>query len=294
MSISSQQSTNEFDRQRPTNEFDRPRSISGVNGGGPMGPDPPVDEANLASIRLIALKRVAKHLRNDNNSLLNLGLVCKRFNNKEEREILIKNIRLLYSQSYFALCDKPSGWNKVYHMRFNGASNILSDSDVSLLNNIRELYFDFCPQLSDISPLIGVKYLTLYDCHKVTTYPYLPKLKELVIVISKITDVTMFSGLRLLHLENCPQITDVSPLKDVRDVALIQCDLISDVSSLGKVHKLWLYRLPLVTDVSALGGVHRLQIYYCDNIRDMSPIMGVHSLQIWMCKDQSNINKNPE
>jgi hypothetical protein len=102
----------------------------------------------------------------------------------------------------------------------------------------------------DLACLVNAEELELRQ-FIVTNYHLLPKLKTAVFSCCEgIDDVSCFSRLSSLSLEEMPDIVDVSPLKDVPRLIFMSCLGITDVSSLGKVHELAINHCQNISDVS--------------------------------------------
>jgi hypothetical protein len=108
---------------------------------------------------------------------------------------------------------------------------------------------------------------------------------------TNINDVSIFSKVHTLSLNNCKNVSDVSALGGVHSLNLSNTN-ISDVSIFSKVHTLSLNNCKNVSDVSALGGVHTLNLRNT-NVSDVSALAGVHILDLrccWKVRDVSALN----
>jgi hypothetical protein len=94
----------------------------------------------------------------------------------------------------------------------------------------------------------------------------------------ELTDVSPLKGLKKICLTDCTKLTDVAWLGNLCELALPNCSCLVDVTPLKNVRKLDLTNCDNVKDISLLSGVHKLVIDQCSQIRDITPLSHVKIL----------------
>ncbi len=133
--------------------------------------------------------------------------------------------------------------------------------NVMNFRSIRTLILEECCNLEDVSPLHGVYDLSLLSCEAVS-------------------DISSLGGHHRLHISGCnPILSEYHVLKDIPVVKLVDCD-ISDVSVLSNAKVVHLELCESLKDVSALRGVRELTLSCCSKIEDISMLTTVQKLTL--------------
>ena len=209
----------------------------------------------------LVIRTIAEWITFHNQTLIHLQRLNRRFYNL--RHIFIRQLCLNYNQSEWALIHQPYGWNRVRHMCFCSKTEI---SDVSALSKVHCLFFSYCYDIKDVTPLRHVYDLTISMCHSITNF-------------------SVLSNVHTLYLDCCFHLSDVSPFKHVHNLTINDCDNVTDVTALGSgtIHSLKLISLD-IDDVSTLGHLHSMTLKYCNFVTDISMLKKVKRLKIMNCK----------
>ena len=181
----------------------------------------------------LVIKLIAEFCSCDNNTLVALMRVSKRFYNL--RDFFFSHIYLDVIQSNYALEFRPYGWNKVLRLALV-SKNIV---DLSPFQSIHSMTLSDCSRITDLTPLKNLSGLDIEYC-------------------PNISDISPLKNVEMLSFVRCPKITDVSALSNTRFLSLINCPGISDVSALKNIHWLYISRCHNITDISSLTGVESL------------------------------------
>ncbi len=116
--------------------------------------------------------------------------------------------------------------------------------DVSPLHGVYDLSLLSCEAVSDISSLGGHHRLDISGCNPILLgYHVLKDIPVVKLVDCDISDVSVLSNAKVVHLELCESLKDVSALRGVRELTLTCCSKIEDISMLTTVQKLTLENL---------------------------------------------------
>ena len=194
--------------------------------------------------------------------------------NLAEAERRIEEVRRTQAESLdlgdLALSELPASLGALVHLR------------ALYLGTVRpteagELEWDHArrqPQLSDLSPLAGLRALQSLDLWECTG----------------VRDLSPLAGLRALQrldLRSCEGVSDLSPLVSLQVLQSLSFNFtgVTDLSplvGLQRLQSLKLYYCDGVTDLSPLAGLQGLQsldLRYCESVSDLSPLAGLQGLQ---------------
>ena len=211
----------------------------------------------------MAIKIIAEFLHGDNNTLLNMLRVNKRFYSL--RRFFFNHIVLNSETSAIAYHKRPPYWKHVDTIKLDG--DIIK-----------------CPKILNLSIFSNIRCVTLYNIQcRMRPLSALRHVHELVLICChNICDVSSLGSVHTLEIHCCDKIRDVSALKNVHTLTITNSD-VRDVSSLGSVNTLTLNTCNSITDISNLGTVHNLTIEYCTGISNLwftNQISTMHTLNL--------------
>ncbi len=210
------------------------------------------------------------------------------------------------------------------HVQLNGC-NI---SNLNVLKHAKTVSLVNCTEIIDVTPLNGLKSLTIQGCPNIGNIDSLRNIPDLSLVYkSEIPDLRKLTNKRL-HLQYITQDAFPHPieadyfsfLKNIQELSLFQCDnivelidegrveyfqhlqslsisssmILKHVNGLGTIPRLYIYRCYNLRDISALGRNQYVRLHNCISIEDVSALATVPIVDIrycWRLRDYSCLSK---
>ena len=231
----------------------------------------------------IVIRHIAEYLVGQNNTLVNLIRLSKRF--YALRDIFREKMMLNRKQSGYAIDIGLYTW---YHLRFHSSDRLIDDHMLKNFTRLRSLELEFCQYITDLSPLSSLRQLSMYSCYNIRDVSALRSIDTLTLSGLEVTDFSPLCEVQNLTLQWCNQLIDVSSLSGVQNLSLILCHGVSDVSPLYQVPNLSLGNCRNIHDVRALGSVKRLQLSALSLLHvpeTVEILKCMPNLTIYGCKD---------
>jgi hypothetical protein len=166
----------------------------------------------------------------------------------------------------------------------------VTDADIAHLGSVSDLNLFNCRNITDVTPLGGVKVLNLSFCIGIRRgWNCLTRVERLCAeACTQVMDmdIVTFGSMSHLHLGDCYLISNVSHLGKVKVLSLEGCTGIKrGWEHLGGVRYLRLDRCTQVAnkDVVHLASIPYLSVARCNGITDFSPLFKVRVLHLGGC-----------
>eukprot|EP01040_Poterioochromonas_malhamensis_P002644 gene2644-2810_t len=209
----------------------------------------------------------------------------------------IRVLRLAYSEPEAPVSINLSSFKIVELFELTGFGSEEADALVTLRvneiapSNLKVVHLSDFRNAVNLSWFSHVREISLENCSQVTSLLGLEKVSRVILRCLPLESLEGLGGNAYVEVYGCESLGDFSALKYVQEVKIEHCIGFQNASDVGYVQKLSIIGCVQLEDLSELMDVKELYLDHCDNVVPCASLDKIPKVSIHRCKKLRRVSK---